>query len=187
MAAVKRFKVSFDLDESDITYFRRLFRIARKGASGKNLDDIVNAASDLVKKVRAKKKAPHFIVEAVDTLEDLAAMLHDDEYNPPKTIRNQILGALAYFANPDDLIHDDIPVLGFLDDAIMIAIVEEQFRHELWGYRKFRKFRLGAEHRPWTAVAKSRLPKRLAETRKKIRAEIGAKKARDEARGRVGF
>jgi len=187
MTTMKKFKVSFDLDEGDISYFRRLFRIARKGASGKDPDEIIAAANDLVKQVRSVKKTPRFIVEAVDILEDLAALVLDADYKPPKSVQNQVLGALAYFANPDDLIHDEIPVLGFLDDAIMIRIVEGQFKHELWGYRKFRKWRDGAEHRPWTKVAKSRLPNRLAEMRKKIRGEIGAKAARDEARGLVGF
>lgn len=187
MAAMKKFKVSFNLDEGDVAYFRRLFRIARKGASGKNADDIVAASGAIVETVRGMKKAPSFIVDAVDTLQDLTEILGDKDYNAPKSVRRQILGALAYFANPDDLIPDDIPVLGFLDDAIMIAIVEEEFRHELWGYRKFRRYRDGAEHRPWTDVAKKRIPTRLAAMRKKLRAEIGARRAKDEARGRIAF
>ncbi|MDP6981053.1 MAG: YkvA family protein [Myxococcota bacterium] len=184
---VRQFKVSFELDESDVAYFRRLFRVARRAARDRDPQEILDAAHEMVTKVRATKKAPHFIVEAVDAIDDLTAIVTDRDYNPPKSVKKQVLGALAYFANPDDLIPDHVPVFGFLDDALMIAIVEEQFKHELWGFRKFRKQRYGLEHRPWTNVARARLPKRLAEIRKKIRVEIGARRARDEARGRPGF
>ena len=185
--AVKSFKVSFNLDADDVNYFRKLFRLARANAATVDEDEIINAANDLVKSVRAKKGTPNFIVEAVAALEDLAEIIHDADYRPPKNVRNQVLGALAYFANPDDLIHDDIPVLGFLDDAIMIKFVDEEFKHELWAFRKFSKFRDGAEHRPWTKVATDRLPTRLETMRKKLRADIAVRKARDEAKGKVGF
>jgi uncharacterized membrane protein YkvA (DUF1232 family) len=74
------------------------------------------------------------------------------------------------------LIPDQVPGLGFLDDAIMIKIAEDEFRHELWGYRKFASFRSGAEVRPWTTVAKQRLPQRLVEQRRKIRADVESRK-----------
>ncbi len=184
---VKSFKVSFTLDEGDVDYFRRLFREARKSAASVESDEIIKAASDLVDSVRAKKGTPRFIVEAVSAIEDLREIILDEDYRAPKPIRNQVLGALAYFATTDDLIPDDIPVLGFLDDAIMIKFVEEEFKHELWAYRKFRKFRDGAELRPWTQVATSRLPGRLDTMRKKLRTDVTARKAKDEAKGRVGF
>lgn len=185
--AVKTFKVSFNLDEHDVSYFRKLFRAARRNATKLDEDEIVAAALRLVKSVRLKKGTPTFIVEAVMALEDLAEIVTDEDYKPPKSVRGQVLGALAYFADPNDLIHDAIPVIGFLDDAIMIRFVEEEFKHELWAFRKFRKFRDGAEHRPWTKVAVDRLPARLDTMRKKLRADIAARKARDEARGKLGF
>ena len=66
-----------------------------------------------------------------------------------------MLAALAYFSNPEDLIPDHIPGLGFLDDAIMVKFIEEEFKHELWGYRKFRKLRDVSEQRPWASRAAS--------------------------------
>jgi uncharacterized membrane protein YkvA (DUF1232 family) len=80
------------------------------------------------------------------------------------------------------VIPDHIPALGFLDDAIMIKFVAEEFRHELWAYRKFRNFRDGAEQRPWSAIAKDRLPKRLAEYRRSLREKVSEKKQRDAAK-----
>ena len=77
-------------------------------------------------------------------------------------------------------------MLGFLDDAIMIKFVEREFKHELAAYRKFRRFRAGAEQRPWTKIASDRLPKRLAEERRKLRAEVERRTENDRARGTVG-
>ena len=85
------------------------------------------------------------------------------------------------------MIPDDIPVLGFLDDAIMIKFVEEQFKHELSAFRKFRKFHRGAEQRPWTKVASERLPGRLSAMRVKLRAEVERKNQADADRGIARF
>ena len=137
--------------------------------------------------VRKARKTPNFVLEAIATLEDLTKIIEDEDYKAPKAIRSQVLAALAYFGNPDDLIPDEIPVLGFLDDAIMVKFVEDEFKHELAGYRKFRRFRDGAEQRPWTPIAGERLPKRLLEKRARIREEIEAKKQRDEDKGTRRF
>ena len=48
---------------------------------------------------------------------------------------------IAYFAEPDDIIPDRVPVLGFLDDAIMIELVVQELEHELEGYEDFCLFR----------------------------------------------
>jgi len=60
--------------------------------------------------------------------------------------------------------------------AAVREVLEDEFKQELWGFRQFVKFRSGAEQRPWTTVAKHRLPERLAEQRKKIRGEVDRRK-----------
>lgn len=172
----QNFKISFALDESDVGYFRKIFRNARKAAGGQDEGAIVEAVQALIDRVRTTKKTPHFVRDAVLVLEDLVRMIQDEDYALPKGPRAEVLGALSYFANPQDLIPDQIPGLGFLDDAIMIKILEDEFKQELWGYRQFVKFRTGAEQRPWTRVAKGRLPERLEEQRKKIRGDVDRKK-----------
>ena len=181
------FKISFSLDEQDVAYFRSLFRKAKKAAADVDRSEILASAKELVESVQKSKKTPSFVLEAVAAIEDLTQIIEDEDYRAPKPIANQVIAALAYFANPEDLIPDDIPVLGFLDDAIMIKFVEEEFKHELWGYRKFRKFRDGAEVRPWTKVAKGRLPARLEAQRAKVRADIERKKRADADKGKVAF
>ena len=170
-------KISFTLDASDVSYFRKLLKDAKSHASESNQETTVGKVRKLLTEVEGSK-VPGFVREAMTTLEDLTEMLEDQDYELPKTEATRVLATLTYFANPADLIPDSIPGLGFLDDAIMIKIVEHDFKNELWGYRRFRKFRDGAEQRPWTKMAKERLPKRLADFRKDVRAKI---KARNEA------
>ena len=173
----QNFKISFSLEESDVAYFRKLFRDARKTAAGQDVAEIITAVQDLIGRVRETKKIPTFVAETVTVLEDLVKMIEDEDYELPRAPRAEVLAALAYFADPEDLIPDTVPGLGFLDDAIMIKIAEEEFRHELWGYRSFVKFRAGAEVRPWTSVAKARLPDRLVAQRKKIREDVNRRKS----------
>jgi len=170
------FKISFTLDEGDVAYFRKLFRTARKQVADQDVDSVISAVQSLIDRVRQTKKTPRFVQESITVLEDLVQMLRDPDYELPRAPRTEVLAALAYFANPEDLIPDKIPGLGFLDDAIMIKMLENEFKHELWGYRQFRKFRSGAEQRPWTTIARQRLPQRLVDYRKRIRAEVDRRK-----------
>ncbi|MCC6640232.1 MAG: DUF1232 domain-containing protein [Deltaproteobacteria bacterium] len=182
-------KITFTLDETDLAYFKDLFRKVKKHAATLERDKVIADVKGLIARVRAAKKVPTFVLEAIENLEALIQAVEDDAYALPPRIANEILAGLAYFSNPQDLVHDSLPVLGYLDDAIMIKFLEEQFEHELAGYRKFRRFRDGAEQRPWTGVAMDRLPRRLAEKRKEVRAEIENRQvaAREKRRGFFGW
>ena len=136
--------------------------------------------------MRATKKVPNFVDQAITTLEDLIEMIEDDDYALPRGVSQSAIAALAYFANPQDVIPDDIPAIGFLDDAIMITFVADDFKHELWAFRKFRQFRSGAEQRPWTNVAQDRLPGRLEKYRKELREKVAEKKQADKAKASKG-
>jgi len=181
------FKVTFKLDADDVKYFRTLFRKAKKAAADQSEEEILSAAHALIKSVRHKKKTPGFVLDAIETLQDLTEIINDKDYAAPKKVRSEVLAALAYFANAEDLIPDDIPVLGFLDDALMIKFVEDEFKHELHAFRKFRKFVRGAEQRPWTKVASDRLPARLDAMRAKLRAEVERKVQHDLDKGVARF
>ena len=174
-----KFKVSFTLDEDDAKYFRSLYRKAKKGAKDQDPEKIVEEARGIVAEVRRSKKTPKFVREAIAVLEDLTDLIVDEDWAAPQKVRREVLAGVAYFSNPEDLIPDSIPGLGFLDDAIMIKFIEEEFRNELWGYRRFQKARDLAEQRPWTDPGRARLKARLANDRKKIRAEIARREAKE--------
>ncbi|MFB3125280.1 MAG: YkvA family protein, partial [Woeseiaceae bacterium] len=54
----------------------------------------------------------------------------------------------AYFCEPEDLIPDHIPGLGFLDDAIMIELVVRELHHEIEAYRDFCDYRANRVPQP---------------------------------------
>ena len=180
--ASKAFKITFSLDEHDSAYFQNLYREAKKNARVEDAPQALSEVKSLIERVRAVQRAPHFVTEAITVLEDLMQMLEDKDYKLPRQQYEAAVAGLAYFANPKDVIPDHIPALGFLDDAIMISFVAEDFKHELWAYRKFRSFREGAEQRPWTQVAQDRLPRRLEEYRKELRQKVVEKTAGEKAR-----
>ena len=176
---MSKFKVTFTLEEADANYFRSLYRKAKKGAKGQDPDSVIREARAIVKTVRSNKKTPAFVIEAISVLDDLTDIIRDEDYRAPTRVRDAVLAGIAYFSNPEDLIPDHIPGLGFLDDAIMVKFIEDEFKHELWGYRRFKKVRDVAEQRPWSDPARERLRERLVADRKKIRGEIERREAKE--------
>ena len=183
--ATTSLKITFTLDEKDLAYFRDLFKKVKKHGSGLDADKVAADVKELIARVRSAKKVPSFVAEAMENLEALVGMLSDKDYALPAKIANEVLAAVAYFSNPQDLVPDTVPGLGYLDDAIMIKFLEDQFEHELAGYKKFCRFREGANVLPWAAGASERLSKRLAEKRKEIRAEIARREAGGGSRTRL--
>ncbi len=183
---MSKFKVTFTLDEEDANYFRTLYRKAKRGAKLADPDQIIKDARGIVSEVKQSKKTPKFVIEAIAVLADLTDLIVDEDYAAPQKIKDEVLAGVAYFSNPEDLIPDHIPGLGFLDDAIMVKFIEEEFRHELWGYRKFQKARDVSEQRPWAGPGRERLKRRLETDRKKIRAQIAAREANDDVKKQSG-
>jgi len=183
---MSKFKVTFQLDESDADYFRSLYRKAKKGASDTDPEQIIQGARDVVTRVRASKKTPLFVIDAISVLADLVDVVQDEAYAAPQKVKSEVLAALAYFTNPEDLIPDHVPGLGFLDDALMVKFIEEEFKHELWGFRRFRDRRDGAEQRPWAKPGSERLQARLEADRQRIRAEIEERKAKEATKRKSG-
>jgi uncharacterized membrane protein YkvA (DUF1232 family) len=182
----EKFKVQFTLEEEDAEYFRSLYRKAKKGAAGLDPQRIIKEAREIVQRVRASKKTPPFVQETIGILADLVDLIQDEDYAAPQRVRSEVLAGLDYFSNPEDLIPDQIPGLGFLDDAIMVKFIEEEFKNELWGYRRFRKMRDSSEQRPWSAPASDRLRQRLDADRRRVRAEIEERDAKDAAKRKSG-
>lgn len=181
-------KITFTLSEQDLGHLRRILRKATAAAKGQSEESIVDGLRDMATRVR-EAKPPTYVLDRVAKLETMIDIVEDTDWAAPAPVRNKVLTALAYFTNPEDLIPDPVPGLGFLDDAIMIELVAQDMKHEIKGYQEFCRFRGSAEQRPWTRSAQSVLPRKLADRRKLIRGKIIASQAKEKERqsSRSGF
>ena len=108
-------------------------------------------------------------------------MLEDADWKLEGAHRQRVLEALAYFAEPGDLVPDHIPGLGFLDDAIMVDLVVRELRPELDAYELFCSYR--DEERARAGVDPEARSHRLLERR---RAMYTRMESRREERARRG-
>ncbi len=172
-------RVSFDLGESDLKHFRLIMREARHAAATWTPEEIVAGANSLLGKVDAAT-VPGFVSERLAKLELMINMLTDAEWRLPAQDSTRVLNALAYFCEPDDLIPDEIPGLGFLDDAIMIELVVRELSHEIDAYRDFCDFRANRSQadRSDNAVDVTR-DEWLAERRKSLQSRMRRRRQRN--------
>ncbi len=164
-------KVTFTLSAKDVAHLRRILRQAASVAKGQSEEQIIRGAREMVRAVR-EAKPPDYVAERVEKLEAFAAMVEDKSWAPPQAVHRRVLTALAYFTNPQDLIPDPVPGLGYLDDAIMIELVAQDLKHELRGHRQFQRFRDSGVQRPWTASGEHALSKKLVTKRRELRGKI---------------
>ena len=133
-------KISFELSDKDIRYFRQVLKKVRKGRNAENENVILQEAKDLLEEV-IRTDAPEYVRNRIGQLGKLIQMLEDRDWRLEGPDRKRVLNALAYFADPDDLIPDRVPGLGYLDDAIMVELVVQDLKHEIEAFDAFVIFR----------------------------------------------
>src|ERR1044072_10053925 len=90
----------------------------------------------------------------IKSMEDEAWALSDPE-------RSEVIETLAYFSDPDDLIPDDIEVIGLLDDAIMLELLLRRLRIVLNAYADFCAFRTTLAATPGDSQARRQYARAL--------------------------
>jgi uncharacterized membrane protein YkvA (DUF1232 family) len=154
------------LSDRDLRHFRRELQRSRESVSIADDEEILGAASEFIAKLR-QSDLPDFITERLVKMDTLLAMLTDPDWPLDADERSPVLAALAYACDPEDIIPDEIPGIGLLDDAAMVELVFCELEHELEAYEDFRRFRKslprGAAARADPGSARRRLERRRAQ------------------------
>ena len=74
-------------------------------------------------------------------LQELQALAADRDWNLDAALAARVARLLAYVEAPRDLIPDDEPVVGRLDDALLVELAWPMIADELEDYRDFSRFR----------------------------------------------
>ncbi|MDX2417309.1 MAG: YkvA family protein [Xanthomonadales bacterium] len=138
--------INFRLSQSDLEFFSGVMQQAREKAKDTSQQQIIDDAAKLLDQVN-QSDTTDFIRDHMSQLETLISMVVDEGWGLIEDDRERVLSALSYFSEPHDLIPDDTPALGFLDDAIMIEIVCKALEHEIQAYSEFLIFRATESNR----------------------------------------
>lgn len=132
--------ITIDLTDSDLAHFTDVIKRAQDKAQKLSAEAIIAAATKVLESGR-NVALPAFIASRLVKLEHIIALAKDSGFGLEAEDRERVLACLAYFAEPEDVIPDSVPVLGFLDDAIMVELLQRELRHELDAYEDFVDYR----------------------------------------------
>lgn len=161
-------RITFELKDEDLDYFRKQMKRVRESATVAPEAEVIKKAQESLQAVRDSKSAPVFVQDRLEKVERLIQMLGDEEWALEEQERKDVLTALSYFADPEDIIPDNIPVLGYIDDAIMIELVVRELIHEIEAYEDFcsyRKLAPKASHDEWLEAKRRALFSRMRRRR----------------------
>lgn len=136
-------KITFELHDEDLEHFITQMRKTRDAVRSADDEEIIEAARGQVAEAM-KVELPDYVSARMQSLETLIQVLQDEDWPLDEAERRDILGGLAYFSDPEDLIPDHIPGLGFLDDAIVLELIFRDLRHQIQSYQDYVAFRSSA-------------------------------------------
>ena len=134
-------KLSFELSNKDLRYFREALRQSRNAVRHADESEIMEAIRDVLADIKSNDPLPDFVAKRIPEIEKLIQMLLDDEWKLPKSERERLLSVFIYFGDPEDILPDDIPVVGYLDDIIVLELVTRELLHVREAYEDFCAFR----------------------------------------------
>ena len=156
-------KLSFELTDRDLRYFREALRQSRNAVRHAEESEIIDAIHQVLDDIRANEPLPDFVAMRLPQLDSLLQMLNDDEWKLPEGDRERLLATFIYFADPEDILPDDIPVIGYLDDVIILELIALDMQHVREAYDDFCEYReeFDREHEKTDpAVRRDRLDRR---------------------------
>jgi uncharacterized membrane protein YkvA (DUF1232 family) len=177
--------ITFTLSDSDLERFQAIIDQARESVQDESTAAEVEAAARALILETQKSELPEFIASRMIKLNVMINMINDEEWKLSDEDRKRVLSALAYLCNPDDLIPDHIPGLGFLDDAIYAEIIIREMRPEIELYMEFCDYRIAEEERRAARGEDIHINREewLAEKRASLHANLRKRRAGGAGRG----
>jgi uncharacterized membrane protein YkvA (DUF1232 family) len=139
--------ITFTLSDDDLEHFQEIVDRAKLAMGEGQQPEQVEAAARKMIEAAKSAELPDFIAKRLFKLETVINMVTDEEWRLSEEERNRIRGALIYFTNPEDLIPDHIPGLGYLDDAIYVELIIRELKNEIDHYEEFCLFRSNEERK----------------------------------------
>lgn len=129
----------YEVDPERLAYFNKVLREISSAAPDLSMDQIVTAARRVLDRYSAGQR-PVFVESRLQALKRLEEMAANDGWDMEIDDRRCIHRLRAYVQEPEGLLPDALPVIGQLDDALLIDIALQVLRDELANYEDYCRF-----------------------------------------------
>ena len=129
-----------ELQPARLERFNKALRAISPNAPNLTLDQMAAAAQRALDHHR-DGATPSFVQSRMAALRRLEGMAADEAWQPSDEARRLVVVLRAYRDDTDDLIPDAEPVIGLLDDAVLVDVALQLLRDELADYEDFCRFR----------------------------------------------
>lgn len=170
-------RISFVLEAEDIARFHAALARAERLADCMDECEVVETAKEALNTLPLAS-APRYVRQRLVCVQQMILMLEDEVWCLPSDERREVLRTLIYFADPEDLIPDEVAVIGLLDDAIMLELLLRRLRHVIDAYVDFCSYRRELQADP--TLERTRLGALLARRRDTLRERMRRRIARVE-------
>lgn len=129
--------ITVDIDDQVKEHFNNFIE---KHGIDVDPDDVAHAKKEIAN-IRAGN-SDGYILSQVNNLEAMIAMVEDKVWKIKKVNMEKINATIKYFVDDDDVIPDNIPGIGYLDDCIIIDSTMDEVCDELMEFQDFSRTRL---------------------------------------------
>jgi uncharacterized membrane protein YkvA (DUF1232 family) len=131
---------SLDLSEDGMIKFNTIVQRLDPAHALFSADQIAGAARRVLR-AAMKGQQSAFIKVRMRRAGEMRAVLKDKQWSMPAPVEAKMRDIVGYLDDPHSLIPNDVPLVGFLDDAILVDIAMDSLRAELEDYADFCRFR----------------------------------------------
>lgn len=131
---------SIDITEGQLRRFNELARSLNEAMPALTAEQVAGVARRVLRTAATGGQSP-FIASRLRRAAEMRALCAEPAWTPEPLPARRIRDLLAYLDDPNDLIRDEIPVIGRLDDALLVDIAMDTLRDEVEDYAEFRRYR----------------------------------------------
>ena len=164
----RRMRITIELEPADVDRFHEALARSRRIARAAEENDVLEAAKQALDSLPLAT-APNYVRKRIGGVQTLISMIEDEAWALERSQREEVLTALVYFSDPEDMIPDDIEVIGLLDDAIMLELALRKLQPVLRAYAAFCRYRTALGPAPADSALRHSYAERLARKRDRLR------------------
>ena len=131
---------AIDITDGQLRRFNDLAHELNAAMPALTADQIAGVARRVIRTASSGGQSP-FIASRMRRAAEMRALSTETAWTSADATARRIRDLLAYLDDPNDLIRDDIPLIGRLDDALLVDIAMDTLREEVEDYAEFRRYR----------------------------------------------